>query len=292
MDWIKQMNQAIEYIESQLEYEIDYKKVAQVAQCSEYHFQRMFSYIFDVPLSEYVRRRRLSKAAIELKNSDIKVIDLAIKYGYESPDSFSKAFSRLHGVTPSMAKNVKTVIKAYPKISLLMQIKGGIEMNYRIEVKDEFKVFGVTKEINHEDDVYTLIPAFWQQIQEDGTYQRICRAMNEEPYKGVSLSGAFYDFPIENGLKRLYLIYAPVDENVTDLDRFEVFTIPKSQWVVFQESFDHVEESTEKIQSIWKRVYTEWFPSFEYEFIPGLSMEVFPPNTSTCEVWIPIKEKK
>ena len=114
MDWLGRMNGAVSFIEEHLTEEINFEEVAKMACCSVYHFQRMFSFITDVPLAEYIRRRRFTLAAFELQNSDVKIIDLAVKYGYDSPISFARAFQNQHGVTPSLARDKGVQLKAYP----------------------------------------------------------------------------------------------------------------------------------------------------------------------------------
>jgi AraC family transcriptional regulator len=113
MDWLDRMNNAMEYVETHLTEAIDYDQMARIACCSTYHFQRMFSFITSVPLSEYIRRRRLTLAAFELQNSGVKVIDMALKYGYESPEAFSRAFKKMHGVMPRSARDKGVSLKAY-----------------------------------------------------------------------------------------------------------------------------------------------------------------------------------
>jgi len=132
MDWLDRMNSAMEYIETHLSDDINYDQVAKLACCSTYHFQRMFSFITNVPLSEYIRRRRLTLAAFELQSRDKKVIDIALKYGYESPEAFSRAFKNLHDIMPSHAHNEGVTLKSYPQMSFHISIKGDSEMNYRI----------------------------------------------------------------------------------------------------------------------------------------------------------------
>ena len=144
MDMLMKMNAALDYIEKNLTAEIDFLTVAQQAGCSSYNFQRMFSFVTDVSLAEYIRRRRLTQAAVELQNSGAKVIDVAMKYGYDSLVSFARAFTNLHGITPSNAKQPGVELKAYPRISFQISIKGEKEMNYRIETK-EAKFIGVMK---------------------------------------------------------------------------------------------------------------------------------------------------
>jgi len=135
MEWLDRLNQSISYIEDKLTGEIDIEKAAKIACCSSFHFQRMFSYIASVSLAEYIRRRRMTLAAFELQNSDIKIIDLAIKYGYDSPTSFSRAFQNVHGVPPSAAKGEGIVLKAHPRMTFLISIKGYEEvLNQKVEM--------------------------------------------------------------------------------------------------------------------------------------------------------------
>ena len=122
MDWLQRMNNAINYIEDNLTNDIDFNEVAKVACCSVHHFQRMFSFITDVPLSEYIRRRRLTLAAFSLQKSDLKVIDISLQYGYESPEAFARAFQNMHGVTPTLARNAGVQLRAYPRISFQILI--------------------------------------------------------------------------------------------------------------------------------------------------------------------------
>jgi len=145
MEWLERLNQAIGYIEDHLEEDIDYEEAARIACCSTFHFQRMFSYIAGVPLSEYIRRRRMTCAGLALQRSETKVIDLALRYGYDSPTAFTRAFTGVHGMPPSEARQPGIVLKAYPRISFLITIKGDAEMNYRIEHKEAFRIVGAKR---------------------------------------------------------------------------------------------------------------------------------------------------
>jgi AraC family transcriptional regulator len=109
MDWLQKINRSIDYIENNLLEEIDYDHAARLAYCSAHHFQRMFAFIADLSISEYIRRRRLTLAAFELQSTDIKVFDVAVKYGYDSPEAFTRAFRHLHGVIPSSVKNFSSI---------------------------------------------------------------------------------------------------------------------------------------------------------------------------------------
>ncbi len=132
MDSLTNMNNAMTYIEKHLKEDIDYNQLSKVACCSEYHFRRMFSFLSGISLSEYIRRRRLTLSVVDLKDCNMKIIDIAVKYGYDSADSFTRAFHKMHGVLPSEARSDNVILKAYPKMTFQLSIKGGIELNYRI----------------------------------------------------------------------------------------------------------------------------------------------------------------
>jgi AraC family transcriptional regulator len=117
MDWLYRINAALEYIENNLDNDINYIEIARTACCSEYHFSRLFSSMAGITLSEYIRRRRLTLAAFEIQKSDINIIDVEVKYGYESADSFARAFQKIHGIKPSNARDKGVKLKAFPKIS-------------------------------------------------------------------------------------------------------------------------------------------------------------------------------
>lgn len=147
MDALSSMNNALEYIEENLTGDIDYSEISRIAHCSEYHFKRMFSFLSGISLSEYIRRRRLTLAALDLKDSNIRVIDVAVKYGYRSADSFSRAFYSMYGILPSEARSENIQLKAYPRMTFQLSIKGGDVMNYRIIEKDSFKLVGFKKRV-------------------------------------------------------------------------------------------------------------------------------------------------
>lgn len=117
MEWLNHLNDALEYIEKHLDGEIEINQMARLAHCSDFHFQRMFSHVMNIPLAEYIRRRRMTKAAQDLQNTSDKIVDIALRYGYESPTSFNRAFQSVHGIAPSAARIKGTIINAYPPIS-------------------------------------------------------------------------------------------------------------------------------------------------------------------------------
>ncbi|GMQ60666.1 AraC family transcriptional regulator [Vallitalea sediminicola] len=288
MNWLKRMNNAIDYIEDNITHDIDYINVAKTAGCSAYYFQRMFSFVLDIPLSEYIRRRRLTLAAFELQNTSNRIIDIALKYGYESPDSFRRAFYNMHEVTPSMARKKGVQLKAYPRLSFQISIKGDVAMNYRIEERKEYKVFGKSITVGVNEDSYETIPKFWQDILQDGTYEKICRLAGMKPYGDRHMNAAIYDLSNNGSYKNKYIIYTALPGNIEIPDNLDVITIPKAKWIIFSEIYGTVEETTEIIQNLWKRIFTEWMSTTQCEIIAGPQLEVYRDDKNIVEIWIPI----
>jgi len=201
MEWLKRLNGAIDYIEENLDSDIDYEKAAKIACCSSFHFRRMFSYIANISLSEYIRQRRMTLAAFDLQSTDEKVLDIALKYGYDSPTSFNRAFQSVHGLPPKEARKKDTVLKAYPRISIKITVKGEAEMNYKIVNRKSFRIVGVSEhyEMNVEDS-FRQVPLFWQKTAESGIIPQILSLNNQEPkgLLGVStcMNGKDFDYYI------------------------------------------------------------------------------------------------
>lgn len=150
MEWIEKLNKAISYIQGHLTEEISYDELAHTACCSTYHSQRMFAYMADIPLSEYIRRRRMSSAALVLQSGKEKIIDISMKYGYASPTAFNRAFQSVHGIAPSIAQKGGTPMKSYPPVSLKITVKGVEELSYRIEKKAAFRIVGLSHPLDKE----------------------------------------------------------------------------------------------------------------------------------------------
>lgn len=290
MDSLKNMNDALKYIEKNLEYEIDHKEIARLALCSEYHFKRMFSFLAGIPLSEYIRRRRLTVAAFELTNSDIKVIDLAVKYGYNSPDAFSRAFQSLHGVTPSEARDNSHSLKAYPPMTFQLSIKGGNEMNYRIVEKEKFNIIGLKKRVPIVfEGVNPEISKMWQSLNMQ-IITELKALSNIEPSGLISASVNFSEGRMEEkGELDHYIGVASTKECP---DTFEKLEVKASTWAVFEA----VGPFPETLQNIWGRIYSEWFPSSNYEVAEGPeilwneSKDTSSP-TYKSEIWVPVVKK-
>ena len=182
MDWIERLNKAINYLEEHIREDIDLEQTAKIACCSTYHFQRMFTYMAGIPLSEYIRRRRMSLAAADLQRSDAKIVDIALKYGYTSPTAFNLAFQSVHKITPSAAKKAGTSIKSYPPISFKIMIKGVEEMNYRIEEKEAFRIVGISQPMHKEvEKNFEIVPQMWGKAAADGTIPKLAAMMDRQP---------------------------------------------------------------------------------------------------------------
>lgn len=185
---LKEMNEALNYIEENLESPIDLAELAKKAYCSEYHFKRLFSLLSGITIAEYIRRRRLTLAALDLKEQRVKVIDIAMKYGYQSPDAFSRAFQNFHGVTPTLAKQPEQNLKAYPRMSFQLTIRGGFEMNYRIVKKESFQVVGVKYAVEMVNEI--LSPTYEDMIAGVGEsrLKELATISNGEPHGIVHIS--------------------------------------------------------------------------------------------------------
>ncbi|WP_163529887.1 AraC family transcriptional regulator [Halobacillus ihumii] len=291
MDSLKGMNEAIDYIEKHLLDEVNLKETARRAYCSEYHFKRMFSFLAGVSLSEYIRRRRLTLAAFELKNSQEKVIDIALKYGYNSPDSFSRAFFNIHGLTPSEARKNGHSLKAYPRMTFQLAIQGGEEMNYRIEEKQPFRIVGRQKRVpiifqgeNPE------ITAMWKTLSKEAI-DKLKDLSNVEPAGLIQASTNFSEGRMEEkGELDHYIGVATTKEAPENFAQLEV---PASTWAVFEA----VGPFPDTLQNVWGRIYSEWFPSSTYEQTEGPEilwnehMDITSP-TFTSEIWIPVVKKE
>ncbi|WP_406241807.1 effector binding domain-containing protein [Tissierella carlieri] len=283
MEWIERLNSAISYIEEHLEDEVNYEQIAKIACCSTFHFQRMFSYIANVPLGEYIRRRRMTMAAVDLQNSNDKVIDIALRYGYNSPTAFNRAFQSVHGITPSQARVKGALIKAFPPISFKITIKGDVEMNYRIEQRDSFRIIGVAQPLYKEiEKNFEIVPQMWQRVAENGTVEKLVSMMNSEPMGVLGVSACNEE---ENW--KYYIAVAsdkPIDKE------FEEYIVPALTWAIFYG------EGTMpySIQELEKRIVTEWLPTSGYEYANGPDIEVYlspDPQDAKFEVWIPVIKK-
>jgi AraC family transcriptional regulator len=281
MDMLKGMNDALNYIEGNLSNPIDLQEVAKIAMSSEYHFKRLFSLLSGITISEYIRRRRLTLAALELKNPDVKVIDTALRYQYQSPDAFSRAFQKYHGITPSAARNTEKTLKAYPKMAFQLTIQGGMDMKYRIGKKEAFRVTGVKYQVEMEIEI--LSPTYEEMISaiSDSQMEEFESLSNREPHGIIHVSVNYSEDAEGKAAFDQYIGAATTKEPPEKYSKLE---IPALQWAIFE-----VDGDWEKVEEHWQRIYSEWLPSSSYELAEG--PEILASKDEKSEIWISVKEK-
>ncbi|PYZ94713.1 AraC family transcriptional regulator [Salipaludibacillus keqinensis] len=289
MNLLKHMNEALNYIEKNLTNEIDYKEVAKRAYCSEYHFKRMFSFLSGIALSEYIRRRRLTLAAFALENSNRRIIDIAVTYGFHSADSFARAFQKVHGITPSAARNHGHPLKAYPPMTFQLTIEGGNEMNYRIVEKKSFRIAGMMKRVPIIfSGVNPEIEKMWKELDSQ-SIKELKSLSNVEPKGIISASTNFSEERMEEkgGLDH----FIGVATSSMRPDHFNILEVPATTWAVFEA----IGPFPETLQDVWGRIYSEWFPSSNFEQTEGPEIlwnedKDFESPTFKSEIWIPVKQ--
>ena len=299
MDWITGMQKAIDYIEANLTEKIDYEKVAAESFSSSYHFQRVFSILCGYTLGEYIRLRRLSLAGAELANGKEKVIDIALKYGYDNPDSFAKAFQKFHGITPSQARADGSILKSFSRLSIKISLEGGNTMNYRIEEKDEMILTGYKRRFSgvpgereeQEKDMYVNTRVFQYILQ--GLSGNI--EMNYDVITNIDDDG--YDFYIAKQLTE----YLRNNLNKTSVlgeeyaKHFENIVIPQCTYAIFET--ERCSYPTTIFLDLRKKIASEWLPNSGYQLANAPELVVthwFRGNKSNQryrELWIPIEKK-
>jgi AraC family transcriptional regulator len=278
MDWVVTLNRAIEYIEQNLLDEITCETIANHVYISNAHLQKGFHALAGLTMNEYIRNRRLTLAGYELLQCNEKVIDIAMKYGYETPESFSKAFSRFHNIAPSQAKRNGANLKSYSRLIIKIIMEGGSVMNYRIEKKDAFSVIVRTTSIGN--DPANECSACWCKFFEQGFAEKVT------PIFGISKNMLPGKKTFEYGIGNYE---TSVKEIPAD---FEKWIIPENTWAVF-ECKGPLPKS---IQDMFGRIYSEWLPKAEFETFPTLEIEYYTDGDTDSsdyrsEIWIPIKEK-
>lgn len=286
MNWLNQLNDSLQYIEENLEGEIDLGQAAKLACCSSFHFQRMFSHLANVTLAEYIRRRRMTKAAFDLQSTDDKIVDIALRYGYDSPTAFNRAFKGVHGVAPSVARQEGVLLKAFQPISFKMTIRGDVEMNYRIEKKAAFRIVGAKLECRwtpEKQEAFMEVPKFWMEQGQKGTIPMLCQQMNQDLMGVLGISVG--DWQVSENLDYYIAVSSslPVPEGM-----FE-YEIPASTWAIFECKG----AMPNAIQSMQRRIVTEWFPSSGYQYADAPDIEQYTDGDQSsedyvCYIWVPI----
>ena len=292
MNWIQGIQRAIDYVEANITEDIDFGEAAKRAYSSSFHFQRVFGMLCGISLGDYIRMRRLSLAGEELSGGNAKIIDVALKYGYDTPESFSRAFTRFHGISPSEAKRGGNV-KIFTPVSIKLTLTGGSKMDYRIEKRDAFQVVCKTRTVGKPQSGNPTqdITALWADCGKDGSMQKLISYMPENPVmKG--LLGICFSSELNTG-RFPYGIGVEYDGRKVD-EGFEIVTIPANTYAVFVSKGKMPDAFVET----YHRIVTEFFPqSAQYEYAENVEFEVYSStNTSDpnyrCEIWIAVKAKQ
>ena len=264
MDWLENLNNVIQYIEDNLDGDISIENCAEISCCSSFYFQRIFSYILGISLSEYIRRRRMTQAGFLLKRTDEKIIDIALRYGYSSPSSFTRAFKEVHNITPSMARKSNSVLKSYPKIKLSIDLMGQLPLDYYIEDLDGFRVLGLSIKLCEDmKENQRIVPLFWEKTLNSHKFKEL---LSLEPKSKEIFGITEFKNPSE-----IYYHIA-ILTNKAKADWLNECLIPSSTWAVFENQGD----LKLNVQAVFKCFYREWLPfsGYNYGFLPDI--EIYP----------------
>ncbi|MGC8230259.1 GyrI-like domain-containing protein [Pseudobacillus badius] len=285
MAWIESLQRAIDYMEENLLEDISIDDIARKANSSGFHFQRTFSLLTDISVGEYLKRRRLTLAANELCRTNAKVIDVALKYGYRTPEAFTKAFRRQHGISPREARKLTGKLKSYNRLTIQVRLKGADPMQYKVANKESFEVIGIKQTFPYANSENLVgIPKMWEKVNRDGT-SGVLISKNNGPVKGIL--GVCVDKNNEEKQMDYWIASASDEEASEELSKLE---IPASKWVIFEVHG----AMPDAMQSAWKKIFSEWFPSSGYEHAgtPDLEVYTFGDISSPdyySEIWIPVK---
>ena len=274
LGWIEGFQNSIDFMEENLANEMDIEEIASKAALSPFYYQRIFGALCGMTVGEYIRVRRMTLAAQELSRDNVRVIDVAVKYGYDSPDSFTKAFQKFHGITPSQAREPGAPLRSFAPLHIKITMEGGTMMEYRIVEKAPFTIVGVKRQFNS-DTSYQEIPKFWDEWLAQGEKRSIMGTF------GVCLDmqGKSFDYWIAD----LYFPWEEIPEGC------ETRVIPGSTWAQFPCSIKTLQETNTKI-------WSEWLPALHgYALAGDYDIEVYLPPQEGSEdmsvyIWVPLKK--
>jgi AraC family transcriptional regulator len=286
MTWLHSLQHTLDIIEDQLDQELSIEMLAQQAYMSMFHFQRTFSLVLGIGVGEYIRNRRLSAAGEQLAAKKLKVIDAALVYGYDSPESFTRAFTKFHGINPSKAANDPVKLRRFLPIKIKISIEGGNMMKVRIEERSAFTIAGVkwTLDINDPDN-YNQISKHWTMFNRSDKAVRFCAQNVGDPIFGGNLLGVCVDNKNQKTFD--YWIASTLSEHQST--EFETIDVEANHWAVFE----CIGAMPQAIVKLWKQIYTEYFPTSTYQPKNTIDFEVYPDGDTSsddyrCEIWIAV----
>ena len=285
MNWIDSLGDAISYIEDNLTEELTMEDIARTANISSFYFQKSFGLLCGFTVGEYIRKRRLACSGSDVAATSEKIIDIALRYGYDSPDSFTKAFTRFHGSTPSAVRKSGAMIRSFAPLKLKFSLEGGTIMDYKIVEKEAFTILGNARTFSYEK-AEEKIPVFWTEHYETGKGEKICGKY------GVNIDESMGSDEFE------YLIADDCEADADIPEGLCKVTIPKFTWAVFPSKG----AMPQALQEVTKKIFSEWLPNCkEYDIAAGYSIEMYTDirdyakgnqdENYYSEVWIPVKTK-
>ncbi|MER7488301.1 AraC family transcriptional regulator [Streptomyces sp. NPDC126497] len=285
---LERLNQALEHIEGRLDRQIDATGLARVAATSEYHLRRMFSALAGMPLSEYVRRRRLTVAGAEVLAGRETLLEIAVRYGYGSGEAFARAFRAVHGIGPGEARRTGAALVSQPRLSFRLTVEGNSSMRYRVVERADFRVVGLKARVPlvHSGPNRAIVD-FVRGI-DPRTRERLEKLSDQEPRGTVAVCDDLDPSRAEGTELDYYhgvITTAAAPEGTTEL------AVPAGTWAVFTTSGP----APQAIQELWRDVFTQWFPSNPYRGRPGpeiLRTTLSADGTEAdAELWLPVERE-
>lgn len=285
MDYIEGIRKALEYIETHLEDELEISEIAGRIGYSVFYFQRIFKILCGMSVGEYIRNRKLALAGSELKKGNTRVIDVAYRFGYDSPESFARAFLRFHGILPSQVKSGIGSPRPFPPLHAELMMKGEHLMKYKVMKKEAFYVLEkVSRHSVADEENRSSIPMFWTECRKDGTVESLLRASADRTY----VFGICYGTKDDERTFE-YSVAVRCEEDIDVPEGFRKTCIPSRTWVVF----DCIGAMPEAIQKLWHAIVCDFFPASEYRPTFEMDIEAYTEGDMNrkeyrSEVWVPI----
>ena len=290
MEWTRSLRQAINYMETHLLEDIGAEEVAAAVHISPVYFQKGFKIMTGLTVGEYIRGRRLYMAALDLLAGDCPVIELAYRYGYDTPESFTKAFSRFHGVSPSQLRGNSRKIRTFLPLKITIQIQGGNDMDYRVEQMEAFQIIGFKREFAY-DSSFQKIPQFWDEFNAGCSRLPADAAETVERCMIGEFGVCLEDMP---GTGKFHYIIGGRYDGGAVPEGMEVVEIPGALWA----KFTCTGPLPGSLQSVNERIFKEWLPGNpDYEFAMDMNIEWYSAGDMLSAdyesgIWIPVRSKK